>query len=250
MIIIKNDVGYSSDTSLRDAFLKMNSRTIMVLKDNTLSLKDYESQKKLSFPELFSYFETKNQEIVNYYSLIVDYTNAKRNFIKRNKVTTVRYFLKKNIFDYDAHQSLIFFKLNVLDAKLSDLLWTTDDKNVSQCVSYLNQVCQQSQIEIDEYKKVHIDQSLNSANSELITFLLQQNELLIPLYKDYVQTLADSQNGKEALNNDIEKNNETVRQLNVTKNKFIDSFVAIQNQKKALIDHWFKIKHDFLKNNL
>ena len=253
-IITKNGKGYLGDVSLRDAFLKMNRRTIMLLKNNTLKVTGYETEKNLSYPEIFSVFETRKSEIINYYSAIVDYTNAKRRFSKRNNLTQGRYFSKRNIFEYDAHQSLMFFKINVLDAKLCDLLSTTDDKNVIQCVSYLNQVCRESLIETDEYKNVNVDQSLNNANNDLITFLLAQNETLLPLYADYIQTLSDFNNTKEALqkneNDNIEKYNEKVRQLDVTKNKFIDSFAAIQNQKKELIDNWLKIKQNYLKKNL
>ena len=253
-IITKNGKGYLGDVSLRDAFLKMNSRTIMLLKNNTLKVTGYETEKNLSYPEIFSVFETRKSEIINYYSAIVDYTNAKRRFSKRNNLTQGRYFSKRNIFEYDAHQSLMFFKINVLDAKLCDLLSTTDDKNVIQCVSYLNQVCRESLILTDEYKNVNIDQSLNNANNDLITFLLAQNETLLPLYADYIQTLSDFNNTKEALqkneNDNIEKYNEKVRQLDMTKNKFTDSFAAIQNQKKELIDNWLKIKQNYLKKNL
>ena len=253
-IITKNGKGYLGDVSLRDAFLKMNRRTIMLLKNNTLKVTGYETEKNLSYPEIFSVFETRKSEIINYYSAIVDYTNAKRRFSKRNNLTQGRYFSKRNIFEYDAHQSLMFFKINVLDAKLCDLLSTTDDKNVMQCVSYLNQVCRESLILTDEYKNVNIDQSLNNANNDLITFLLAQNETLLPLYADYIQTLSDFNNTKEALqkneNDNIEKYNEKVRQLDMTKNKFTDSFAAIQNQKKELIDNWLKIKQNYLKKNL
>ena len=253
-IITKNGKGYLGDVSLRDAFLKMNRRTIMLLKNNTLKVTGYETEKNLSYPEIFSVFETRKSEIINYYSAIVDYTNAKRRFSKRNNLTQGRYFSKRNIFEYDAHQSLMFFKINVLDAKLCDLLSTTDDKNVIQCVSYLNQVCRESLILTDEYKNVNIDQSLNNANNDLITFLLAQNETLLPLYADYIQTLSDFNNTKEALqkneNDNIEKYNEKVRQLDMTKNKFTDSFAAIQNQKKELIDNWLKIKQNYLKKNL
>jgi len=253
-IIINNDHGYRGDVSLRDAFLKMNSRTIALLKDNSLRLNDYDCISSLSFPEIFSTFETRKQEIINYYSLILDYTTCKRNFSKRNNLKTVRYFNKKNLFEYDAHQSLMFFKLNVLDAKLCELLWTNDYKNVSKCVFYLNQVCEESLDETEKYKKVYIDQSLNNANIEFAIFLKEQNETLIPLYKDYTQALSDFKNLKDDLNTNknvsIENYNDKVRYLNATKNAFIDTFVTIQNQKKEYLEKWYKIKRNFLKNNL
>jgi len=252
--LIKNDIGYLGDTSLRDAFLKMNNSTITQLKNKSLRLNDIEDKKSLDFSEIIRCFAIRHQEIVNYYSIIVDYSNCKRIFSKKNKIETDRYFNNKNLFEYDAHQSLIFFKLNVLDAKLCDLLLTTDAENVSKCIFYLNQVCEESKIQTEKYKKIYIDHSLNNANIEYITFLVYQNEKLIPLYKDYIQIVNKLNILKKNLNNkneiEIENYNEEVRLLNSSKNTFFDSYNSIQIQKKELIDKWQKLKSNFYKKNL
>lgn len=252
--LIKNDFGYLGDTSLRDAFLKMNNSTIAQLKNKSLRLNDIENQKTLDFPEIMKCFALRQQEIINYYSLILDYSNCKRIFSKKNKIETDRYFNNKNLFEYDAHQSLIFFKLNVLDAKLCDLLLTTDAVNVSKCLFYINQVCDESKLQTEKYKKYFIDHSLNNANIEYIAFILDQNEKLIPLYQDYIQLSKKLNILKDNLNNnneiEIVNYNEKVRLLNSSKNTFFENFNNIQIQKKELIDKWQKLKSAFFKKNL
>ena len=108
--------------------------------------------------------------------------------------------------------------------------------------------------ETEKYKKVFIDQSLNNANIELIHFLAQQGDTLIPLYKDYMQNLAEFKIIKEESNQDssfpIEKYNQKVRQLNTTKNIFFTNFDEIQIEKKALLDKWYVLKCNFIKRNL
>ena len=131
---------------------------------------------------------------------------------------------------------------------------TTDAENVSKCIFYLNQVCEKSKIQTEKYKKIYIDHSLNNANIEYITFLVYQNEKLIPLYKDYIQIVNKLNILKKNLNNkneiEIENYNEEVRLLNSSKNTFFDSYNSIQIQKKELIDKWQKLKSNFYKKNL
>lgn len=252
--LVKNDHGYQGDTTLRDTFLKMNTSTISLLKNKSLRFDDYDSQKKLDFTDILICFNTRQQDITNYYALIIDYTICKRNFSKKYNVVTDLFFFKKKLFEYDAHQSLIFFKLNVLGSKLDDLLLTTDINNVSKCIYFLNQVCEESLEETDKYKKVFIDQSLNNANIELIQFLTQQEGTLIPLYIDYMQNLSEFKNIKEESNKNnnisIEKYNQKVRQLNASKNIFFTNFDENQVQKKAILDKWYVLKCNFIKRNL
>ena len=183
-----NDKGFKGDLSLNNAFIKMNNSTISHLKNKSLPI-DYNKQKSLDFPDIFKCFKIRQQEINNYYLLIVEYNNSKRNFCMRNKIAKIRYFSKKKIFEHEAHQSFIFFKLNLLDAKLCDLLLTTDIENVRKCFTFLNQICDESIVETEKYKNVLIDQSLNNENIALIQFLIQQNKSLIPLYNNYIQVL-------------------------------------------------------------
>lgn len=94
--LLKNNPGYQGDTSLRDAFLKMNSSTIALLKNKSLRFDDYDSQKNQDYIEIFNCFNTRQQDITNYYALITNYTICKRNFSKKYKVNTDLFFYKKN----------------------------------------------------------------------------------------------------------------------------------------------------------
>lgn len=246
----KNDIGFNNDISLRDSFLKMNTSTINLLKNNSLRLTDYDTLKTKSFPEIFECFEKRKRDIINYYSLILDYNNCKRNFSKKHNLKNTRYFNKKNLFEYDAHQSLFFYKMNVLDAKLCDLIQSTDTKNATQCAFYLIQVCDEILLETEIYKKIHIDQSLNNANIELIHFFKSQNENLLPKYINYMAVFIEFTIMKANTNTPVEQYNEKVRALNRSKNLFYDNFNKTQMEKKKLIENWYKIKTDFLKKNL
>lgn len=248
--LVKNDIGYQGDTSLRDVFLTMNTNTIDVLKNSSLRLTDYEQTKKLDYPEILNCFATRKQNIINYYSLILNYNNCKKSFCKKNNLKTERYFYNKNLFEYDAHQSLFFFKTNVLDSKLCDFLITTEIDNVNQSMCYLNQVCEDNLIETEKYVKVYIDKSLNNANIEFSQFLLKQNEVLLPLYSNYIQAINEFKIAKTNKDTPIELYNEKVRTLNRAKNTFYETFHTIQTQKKILVDNWQVIKNNFLKKNM
>lgn len=249
-----NDKGFKGDLSLNNAFIKMNNSTISHLKNKSLPI-DYNKQKSLDFPDIFKCFKIRQQEINNYYLLIVEYNNSKRNFCMRNKIAKIRYFSKKKIFEHEAHQSFIFFKLNLLDAKLCDLLLTTDIENVRKCFTFLNQICDESIVETEKYKNVLIDQSLNNENIALIQFLIQQNKSLIPLYNNYIQVLNELNILKENLddnNNEVflKNYNEKILLVNSTKNLFFDNLSVIQSQKKVLLDKWYLLKNNFLKDKL
>lgn len=137
---------------------------------------------------------------------------------------------------------------------MDDLLLTTDCDNVDKCIFFLNQVCKESLEETEKYKKVYIDQSLNNANIELIYFLMQQGDTLIPLYKDYMRNLAEFKIVKEESNQDnnfpVEKYNQKVRQLNSSKNIFFTNFDEIQIEKKTILEKWYILKYNFIKRNL
>ena len=247
--LVKNDIGYKGDTSMRDLFLIMNTYTIDVLKNSSLRLTDYDQAKKLDYPEIFNCFATRKQDIIEYYSLILNYNNSKKSFCKRNNIKTDRYFCSKNLFEYDAHESLFFFKANVLDAKLCDYLLTTEIDNVTKSMCYLNDVCEDNLLETEKYLKVYINHSLNNANIEFNKFLLKQNEILLPLYSNYMQALDEFKLAKMNKTTTIESYNQKVKTLNRTKNEFFDNFNNIQVQKKALVDNWTVIKSNFLRKN-
>ena len=252
--LLTNDKGINGDTELRDDFLKLNSKTITLLKNKSLKLNDYQVQSALDYVDIFKNFAYKEMEIAEYYKAILEYENSKRDFgLKFNII--IRFFNKKNVFEYDAYQNLIFYKLNVLDDKLMELMKAKNIADVSRCMDYINQISKESLVKTELYKNDYTDTSLNDANIELISFYTKQNETLLPLYNDYIQTLENFQKKKTIFieSNDaiaIEEYNSEVRKYNKSKNAFFDALYEIQIKKRDMVNRWYITNSDFLRHNI
>ena len=252
--LLTNDKGIYGDTELRDDFLKLNSKTITLLKNKSLKLNDYQVQSALDYVDIFKNFAYKEMEIAEYYKAILEYENSKRDFgLKFNII--IRFFNKKNVFEYDAYQNLIFYKLNVLDDKLMELMKAKNIAEVNRCMDYINQISKESLVKTELYKNDYTDTSLNDANVELITFYTKQNETLLPLYNDYVEVSENFQKKKAMFvaTNDaiaIEEYNTEVRKYNKSKNAFFDALYEIQLKKRDLVNRWYITNSDFLRHNI
>ncbi|MBC7524357.1 MAG: hypothetical protein H7239_07970 [Flavobacterium sp.] len=252
--LMKNDIGLFGDTDLRTAFLKLNSKTVTLLKNKALKLNDYEIQSALNYPEIFKNFSYKELQISNYYSEILAYENAKREFGLKYNVL-IRAYNKKNVFEYNAYENLIFYKLNVLDDKLTDLLKGSDISKVNECINYLVSKGQDGYLKTSLYKNDFTDTSLNDANIEFINFMLKQKQEIIPLYEDYLRATADLQKIKSKFveNNElvsVDEYNLEVKKFNKSKNTFFDTVYENQIKKKDLINRWYITNSDFLKHNI
>ena len=252
--LIKNDKGIDGDTGLRDAFMKLNNKTITLLKNKSLKLNDYNIQSNLDYSEIFKNFAYKESEIAKYYSEIIKYESSKKEFGLKYKIN-IRSYNKKNIFEYNAYQNLIFYKINVLDEKLIQLLKYRKVEDVVECVNFINSVTQESLTKTNTFKDDFTDTSLNDANIEFITFITKQNEILIPLYKEYIVIYDDFQKIKSKFQEkneaaDVEEYNNQVKKFNKVKNTFFDTLHQNQIKKTELIKKWFDTNSLFLKNNI
>lgn len=252
--LLKNDIGIAGDTDLREAFIKLNNKTITLLKNKSLKLNDYSIQSGLDYSEIFKNFSYKELEISKYYAEILNYESTKRDFGMKYKIL-IRNYNKKNVFEYDAYQNLIFYKLNVLDDKLVQLLKYRKIDDVIECTNFMTNVAQESLIKTDIYKDDFIDTSLNDANIDFINFIVNQNQTLLPLYQEYVLVYDDFQKIKTKFleTNDqikVEDYNNEVRRYNVVKNKFFDTLYENQIKKKEFLKNWYTINSDFLKHNI
>ncbi|WP_395064797.1 hypothetical protein [Flavobacterium sp.] len=252
--LMSNDRGINNDTTLRDAFIKLNTKTITLLKNKSLKLNDYNAQSGLDYSEIFKNFSYKEYEISKYYSEILGYENAKKEFGLKYKIN-IRNFNKINVFEYNAYQNLIFYKLNVLDDKLVQLLKYRKEDDVVECINFMTNVSQESLIKTDLFKDDFTDTSLNDANIELINFMLLQNEKLLPLYQKYVTVYDDFQKTKATFMEPntvmkIEDYNAEVRRYNEIKNNFFNALYEIQIKKKELLNRWYFTNSQFLKNNI
>ena len=252
--LLKNDIGVSGDMDLRDSFIKLNNKTITQLKNKSLKLNDYSVQSGLDYSEIYKNFSYKESEITKYYSEIIAYETAKRDFGLKYKIL-IRSFNKRNVFEYDAYQNLIFYKLNVLDDKLIQLFKYRNTNDIQECINFITNVANESLIKTDIYKDDFADKSLNDINIEFINFMLVQNETLLPLYQQYVSVYEDFQKIKTKFleTNElikVEDYNNEVKRYNDVKNKFFDSLYEIQFKKKELLKRWYVTNSDFLKRNI
>jgi hypothetical protein len=252
--LLKNDIGVAGDTDLRDSFIKLNNKTITLLKNKSLKLNDYRVQSGLNYSEIFKNFAYKESEIAKYYSEILAYETAKRDFGIKYKIV-IRSFNKRNVFEYDAYQNLIFYKLNVLDDKLIQLFKYRNANDIQECINFMTSVSEESLIKTDIYKDDFADKSLNEINIEFVNFMLAQNETLLPLYQQYVTVYEDFQKIKTKFleTNEIikvEDYNNEVKRYNDVKNKFFDSLYENQVKKVELIKRWYATNSDFLKHNI
>ncbi len=254
IILTRNDKGLLGDTSLRDAFIKVNSNTINLLKNKSLILNDYSVQSELGYSELFKNIAFKENEITRYYHDLVSYQNTKAEFgLKHNII--LNNVTKKNVFEYNAYQNLIFYKLNVLDEKLIKLLKEKDIEKVKECINHMVTVGIESFSKTAKYKDDFKDQSLNNANIAFITYMINQKETLVPYYINYIIAFQDLQKVKIKYEKDpksmsLEAYNLEVRKYNNNKNLFFDTLYAIQIKKRDIINAWSKTNATFLKNNI
>lgn len=252
--LTKNDRGVYGDTNLRDAFIKLNNKTITLLKNKSLKLNDYQVQSNLDYSEIFKNYAYKESEIAKYYSEILNYESTKKEFGLKYQIN-IRNFNKRNVFEYNAYQNLIFYKLNVLDDKLIQLFKYRKVEDVLECVNFMSGVTQESLTKTDLFKDDFTDTSLNDANIEFINFIIKQNETLVPLYQDYILVHEDFQKIKKKFleTNEIikvEDYNNEVRRYNKVKNTFFDALHENQIIKSELLKRWYITNSLFLKNNI
>ncbi|RAR69283.1 hypothetical protein [Flavobacterium aciduliphilum] len=252
--LVKNDIGFNGDVGLRDEFMELNNKTIALLKNKTLKLNDYGFQSDLDYGNILKNFSNKEIEIAKYYSDIIEYEKYKKDFgLKYNLI--VRNYSGKNVFEYDAYQNLIFYKLNVLDEKLMKLYKMKDLEKLDECLVYMNTIIKESYYKTNQMKDDFADRSLNDINVELIAFFQNQNDNLRNLYFQYYSLSDALEKQKNVISNSqdamqIETYNELVKKYNLAKNIYFDTLFDNQVAKKQLIERWYQTNSLFLKNNI
>ena len=244
--LIINDKGFKGDTELRDAFLRLNNNTITLIKNNTFKLNDFVEQSHLETSEILKNLTNKELEIKRYYSEIIDYENIKREFGEKYNIR-IRYNNQKSPLEYNAYQSLIFYKINVLDEKLFKLLMTDNIQEIEKCMNTLKLIYAESLVKTKFYKDEYDYATLNEATIDLITFIVQQNNILVNLYKDYQISLNIITENMNKLEDD---NNSVLENYTKNKNLYDETFYNIQTLKEKLITRWYNANHTFLKRNL
>jgi hypothetical protein len=252
--LLRNDIGIDGDTGLRDAFIQLNQKTVALLKNKSLKLNDYTFQSGLPYAEIFKNYAYKEQEIAHYYAQILRYEQSKKEFGLKYNIT-IRHYNKRNVFEYNAYQNLVFYKINILDDKLIQLLKNRNIEQVSECIHYMNTISQELKAKTIAYKNDYEDQSLIEANLEFLQFISKQNEIIFPLYQEYVAVYDTLQNTKKNFleqndNSNVEVYNAEVVRFNQIKNTFFDTLYDLQVKKSDLVNRWYVTNSLFLKNNI
>ena len=244
--------GFEGNTVLRDSFIKLNQRTIDCLKNGSLIMNDYDYQSTLSLPEIGQNLTTKESNLIAYYQELKKYEQDKRNFalcyklhFKNNKA--------KNILEYNAYQNVLFYKMNVMDEKLTYVINAKDKKGFSDCLNMITFMHQEIMAKTSEYRSEYKDTSLNDANIEYANFIAGQREKLSDLFNAYV----DDYNALQTLKNTTQPEtsetvaayNNTVKSYNIKKNLFYIVFNDIQTAKDKMYETWLDTNSTFLKNN-
>ena len=246
-----NNKGYEGNTLLRDSFLSMNQRTIDCLKNGSLILNDYDYQSTLSLPEITKNLNQKESQLIAYYQEVKNYENTKKMFASSFKMH-FNAASGKNILKYNACQNILFYKMNVIDEKLTSVITAKDKKGFSECMDIIALMHNEILTKTNAYRNEYKDNSLNDANVEYANFIAGQKEKLSVLFNAYVDqynTLQSLKNAKPETTEALTAYNNAVTAFNAKKNSFYTVYNSIQSSKDKMYNSWLATNSTFLKNN-
>lgn len=247
-----NNKGFENNTSLRDSFIKMNQKTIASLLNGSLILNDYEYQSTLSLSEIGINLNQKEKDLVSYYEEMKSYEKSKKAFGNQYNMI-LKSSNSKNVLEYNALQNVLFYKINVIDQKLTSVISARDKKGFSDCLNSITDMHQATLAKTTQYSDTFKDNTLNAANIKYSNFINDQRAKFANLFNDYVDeynALQILKNSKAPQTNETVANyNQVVRNYNTKKNSFYTVFNTLQTAKKVLYDSWFVTNGTFLKNN-
>lgn len=248
----KNDKGFEGNTTLRDAFIRMNEKTMLSLKNGSLILNDYDYQSNLPLAEIGENLNRKENEMMDYYDELQNYENDKKYFGSQFRFR-FKGAVGKNIMEYNAQQNILFYKLNVMDEKLTKVIKNMDRKGFNDCMNMIAAMHQEIMLKTAQYDNYFKDNSLNEANRQYAIYINGQREQLADLFNQYAAEYETLQALKKAsipeTAESVAHYNEVVRNCNAKKNMFYGVFDKIQNTKKGMYDNWYLVNANFLKHN-
>ncbi|WP_293874828.1 hypothetical protein [Flavobacterium sp.] len=244
--------GFEGNTMLKDGFIKMNQKTIDCLQNGSLILNDYEYQSSLPLSQISENLNRKENELITYYQELKNFEITKKTFALNNRIH-LNGKNRKNILEYNAYQNILFYKMNVIDEKLTAVINAKDKKGFSDCLDVIALMHQEIIIKTNLYKNDYKDTTLNDANVAYSNFIVGQKDKLNDLFNSY----ADAYNALQQLKNplhpqtnlNIDAYNNAVKTFNINKNLFYTVFNSIQLNKVKMYNNWLTTNSSFLKNN-
>lgn len=246
LILARNDKGFENNTTLRDSFLKLNNYTIDCLTNGSLILNDYETQTALPIEKILVNLNLKETCLRNYYEGLKKFEKTKKEF-GNNYNLDINTMEEKNLFEYNAYQNFLFYKINVLDQKLLTYIYNKDESGFYNCLKIIKETKKEIILKTNELSSLYSDKTLNNANIEYSKFIYVENINLIPLFDDFILASNNKSNSRD-MNLDARNNYSTI--YNLKKDNLFDVLEKIQEKKKVLYYRWFNINSKFLKNNM
>ncbi|WP_395043626.1 hypothetical protein [Flavobacterium sp.] len=252
-VLLQFDKGFDNNTMLRDSFIKMNQKTIECLTNGTLILSDYEAQSLKSIAEIGQNVKEREKNLISYFDELRRYEKSKKEFGLKYKLN-INSFNGNNLFEYNAYQNILFYKINIYDQKLITSINNVNINDFYQSIIALEDINQEIILKTSIYKNNYTDNSLNNANIEYARFILVQKSKLTPYFYDFANEYVELQHlknsAKKGTQEEITNYNNVVKAYNIKKKLLFDTIDNIQNSKKMMYNNWFITNTKFLKNNI
>ena len=252
-ILRRFDKGFKKNTTLRDSFIKMNEKTIECITNGTLILNDYELQSSKNINEVQLNLTQREANLVSYFNELRRYETSKKDFEHLYNVN-IKNFSGINLFEYNAYQNILFYKINVIDQKILVAITCIKKDEFIASIVALENIYQEIAKKTNYYKNDYKDVSLNQVNKVYAKYIYDQNEVIIPLFNDFIKEYESLQILKEVKTLETAfstaQYNKAVKSYNFSKNKLFDYLKVVQVNKNKMYDNWFTINRAFLKNNI
>lgn len=252
-ILKRYDKGFNGDTTIRDGFINMNSKTIECLNNGTLILNDYEAQTQNSMSTILENLGLKEINLISYFDALRNYDQSKIEFGNKQNIN-IKTLEGRNVFEYNAYQNIMFYKMNVIDQKLISSILKVDKKNFIESINAFDAIYKEVILKTTLYKGDYNDNSLNNANIAFAQYTLDENAKIKILFSDYANEYNELQLLKASKIADTKESiviyNKRVKSYNLIKNKLFNLLATSQMNKKALYTNWFATNRSFLKRNI
>lgn len=252
-ILRRFDKGFEKNTTLRDSFIKMNEKTIECMTNGTLILNDYELQSSKNISDIVLNLTQREANLVSYFNELRRYEKSKKDFGLLFNIN-IKNFSGNNLFEYNAYQNILFYKINVIDQKMIVAITCINKDEFIRSIVALENIYQEILVKTTDYKNDYKDVSLNQGNIAYAKFIYNQKEVIVPLFNDFIneyealQLLKDVKTDETATS--IALYNKAVKSYNFSKNKLFNFLKVAQENRNKMYDSWFNINRAFLKNNV
>jgi len=253
VILKRFDKGFKNNTTLRDGFIRMNEKTIECMTNGTLILNDYELQSSKNMNDVKSNLTLRENNVKSYFNELKSYEETKTKFGLLFNIK-INGFSGNNIFEYNAYQNILFYKINVIDQKILASISCINKDEFFESIATLDNIYKEVIMKTTDLKDDFRDSSLNEENVAYSKFIYDQKETMIPLFTDFIKEYEALQLLKEVktpeTKESIAKYNAKVRFYNASKNKLFDFLKVVQVSKIKMYNKWFATNHSFLVNNI